>query len=191
MTTRPPVDPGGTLLVDLDGVVAEQLPRLCVYLDREYDLDIAPRDVDRWTYPVAIDGYDHIGDVIHELMWEHPEWYFSGMDPAAGVAETLSALSRDYRIEIATHRVPETHDVSKAWLETHGIPYDAFHDEVPENKGRVPGDALIDDYHRNVANAIDSGKEGLLMCQPYSDPTVCDGAHVVDSWDDVRSLFEL
>jgi hypothetical protein len=27
------------------------------------------------------------------------------------------------------------------------------------------------------------------MRQPYSDPAACDGAHVVDSWDDVRNLL--
>ena len=189
MTDRP-LSPGSTLLVDLDGVVAEQLPRLCTYLRREYDADVAPSDVDEWTYDVpGVDG--HVGDVIHELMDDNPEWYFGGMDPRPGVTDALSALRSEYRIEIATHRIPETHDVSKAWLEEHGIDYDAFHETVPRNKGSVPGDALIDDYHGNVANALDSGKVGFLMRQPYSDPSICDDAHVVDSWDDVRTLFSV
>ncbi len=189
MTARP-LPRGSTLLVDLDGVVAEQLPRLCTYLRREYDHHVAPADINEWSYDVpGIDG--HIGDVIHELMAEHAEWYFGGMDPRPGVADTLSALSSAYRIEIATHRIPETHDVSKAWLDEHDIHYDAFHDVVPRNKGSVPGDALIDDYHGNVANAIEAGKAGFLMRQPYSDPAACGDAHVVDSWDDVRTLFSV
>ena len=180
--------PGSTLLVDLDGVVVEQLPRLCLYLRREYDHDVAPDEIDEWSYDIP--GADaHVGDVIRELMTEHAEWYLGGMEPTPGVRDALSALGDDYRIEIATHRLLETHDVSKAWLDEHGIRYDAFHETVPQNKGSVPGDALIDDYHDNVANAIDAGKTGLLMRQPYSDPTACEGAHVVDSWDDVRSLL--
>lgn len=189
MTERP-LDPGSTLLVDLDGVVAEQLPRLCTYLGREYDHAVAPSEIDDWSYEIpGIDG--HIGDVIHELMGEHPEWYFGGMDPRPGVEDALSALGSEYRIEIATHRIPETHDVSRAWLDDHGIYYDAFHETVPQNKGSVPGDALIDDYHGNVANAIDAGKAGVLMRQPYSEPAACDGAHVVESWEDVRALLSV
>ncbi len=189
MTDRP-LPEGATLLVDLDGVVAEQLPRLCTYLRREYDHDVRPDEIDEWSYEVpGIDG--HIGDVIHELMAERTEWYFGGMDPIPGVADTLSALRSEYRIEIATHRTPDTHDVSKAWLDEHGIGYDAFHDEVPRDKGALAGDALIDDYHGNVANALSAGKTGFLMRQPYSDPTACGNAHVVESWDDVRTLFSV
>ena len=187
MTDRP-LPPGSTLLVDLDGVVARQLPRLCTYLDDEYGISVAPEDVDDWSYSVP-EADVHIGDVIHELMADRAEWYFGGMDPIPGVADTLGTLRDEYRVEIATHRIPETHDVSKSWLETHGIPYDHFHEDVPRDKGAVPGDALIDDYHGNVANALAAGKEGLLMHQPYSDPAACDGAHVVRSWDDVRDLF--
>jgi 5'(3')-deoxyribonucleotidase len=187
MTARP-LSPGSTLLVDLDGVVADQLPRLVTHLNEEFSLGVSPSDIDEWSYEhPAIDG--HIGDVITELMTERPEWYFGGMDPTPGVADALGALREEYRVEIATHRVPETHDVSKAWLDEHGVPYDEFHEKVPRDKGAVPGDALIDDYHGNVANALNAGKAGFLMRQPYSDPAACDGAHVVDSWDDVRNLL--
>ncbi|CAI48237.2 HAD superfamily hydrolase [Natronomonas pharaonis DSM 2160] len=179
---------GSTLLVDLDGVVARQLPRLCTHLREAYDHNVAPDDIDEWSYDVPeADG--HVGDIIQGLMRERPEWYFGGMDPQPGVADALSSLQSHYRVEIATHRIPETHDISKAWLDDHGIPYDDFHERVPRNKGAVPGDALIDDYHGNVANALAAGKAGLLMRQPYSDPGACDGAHVVTSWDEVTRLL--
>jgi 5'(3')-deoxyribonucleotidase len=185
-----PLPSGSTLLVDLDGVVAEQLPRLCRYLRREYDHDVSPEEIDHWSYEVpGVDG--HVGHVIEELMADRPEWYLGGMDPHPGVDDALAALRSEYRIEIATHRVPETHEISKAWLDEHGIEYDAFHEEVPEEKGALDGDALIDDYHGNVQSAISAGKTGVLMRQPYNDPDDCDGAHVVESWDDVRTLFSV
>jgi 5'(3')-deoxyribonucleotidase len=187
MTDRS-LSPGSTLLVDLDGVVADQLPQLCRYLREAYDHDVTPEEIDEWSYEIpGVDG--HIGTVITELMTERKEWYFGGMEPMPGVVDALSALRSSYRIEIATHRIPETHDISKAWLDDHDVPYDAFHETVPPDKGAVPGDALVDDYHENVANALAAGKTGFLMRQPYSDPTVCDGAHVVDSWDDVTELL--
>ena len=186
---RRPLPAGSTLLVDLDGVVADNLPRLCTHLREEYGHDVDPADVDDWAYDVpGADG--HVGTVIAELMTDRPEWYFGGMDPMDGVADALAALRERYRVEIATHRLPETHDVSKAWLAEHGIPYDEFHEMVPTDKGALAGDALVDDYHGNVADAIAAGKTGLLMRQPYSEPGDCDGAHVVDSWDEVRNLLE-
>ncbi len=189
---RPPTDrplsPGSTLLVDLDGVVADQLPVLCDYLREAYGFDGGPADVDEWSYEVP--GADtHIGTVITELMDERPEWFFGGMDPVPGAPDALAALQEEYRVEIATHRLPETHDVSRAWLDEHDVPYDAFHEEVPANKGALPGEALVDDYHGNVANAVDAGKVGVLMRQPYSDPSVCGDAHIVESWDDVTELL--
>lgn len=187
MTDRP-LPPGSTLLVDLDGVVADQLPRLCSHLREAYDHDVEPHAIDEWAYEVP-GADDHIGTIITDLMVERPEWYFGGMDPTPGVADALETLREEFRVEIATHRVPETHDVSKAWLDDHGVPYDEFHHDVPADKGAVPGDALVDDYHGNVANAMAAGMTGLLMRQPYSDPSVCDGAHVVDGWDDVVDLL--
>ena len=187
MTDRP-LAPGATLLVDLDGVVADQLPRLCEHLREAYDHDVPPEAVDEWSYEVpGVDG--HVGRIITDLMRERPEWYLGGMDPVPGVVDALERLREEYRVEIATHRVPETHDVSKAWLDDHGVPYDEFHHDVPADKGAVPGDALVDDYHGNVADAVAAGKTGVLMRQPYSDPAACEGAHVVDSWDDVVELF--
>jgi hypothetical protein len=60
---------------------------------------------------------------------------------------------------------------------------------VPDNKGALAGDALIDDYHGNIGDALSAGKTRVLMQQPYSDPAAVDGARVVDSWADVIRLF--
>ena len=74
-----------------------------------------------------------------------------------------------YRVEAAIHRHPDSHDVSTACLTEYEIPYEAFHEAVPDNKGALAGDALW------------AVKTGVLMQQPYSDPAAVDGAHVDDS----------
>lgn len=187
MTARP-LQPGSTLLVDLDGVVAENLPRLTTYLREEYDHDVRPHEIDDWQYEIpGVKG--NVGAIISELMTDHAEWYFGGMDPRSGAAEAIDALRGEYSVEIATHRLPETHEVSKAWLAEHDIPYDEFHESVPSDKGALAGDALIDDYHGNVGDALSAGKTGFLMRQPYSDPAAVDGAHVVESWGEVTRLL--
>lgn len=184
------LEPDSTILVDLDGVVAEQLPQLCRYLEREYNLNLEPNQIDDWSFQIPGEDH-HVGEAIVHLMEHEPEWYFGGMEPRDGVADALRAISSAYQVEIATHRIPETHDISKAWLADYDIPYDRFHETVPRDKGAVPGDVLIDDYHMNVANAIAAGKTGILMEQPYSDPSACADAYVATSWNDVVSLLDI
>lgn len=189
-TTRRPIpEPGETLLVDLDGTCCWQLPRACEYLRLEYGVDLAPAAIDAWRYPIP--GTDrHIGEVIVELTEERPEWYLDAAEPLPGVREGLRALrAAGYRVHVATHRGRETHPISRAWLDRHDLPYDRFVADVPANKGQLPGAALVDDYHGNVADALRAGKAGVLFRQPYSDLSACPGAHVVDSWRELRSLF--
>lgn len=184
-------EPGATILLDLDGTVCWQLPRVCEYLHHEYDVHVGPESIDEWSWPVP--GHDcHVGEIIVELMCERPTWFLDAVEPLPGVGATLAALSAaGFELHVATHRLPDTHDVSRAWLDRHGLPYDRFVEDVPSNKADLEGDVLVDDYHGNVADAIAAGKTGILMRQPYSDPSACEGAHVVDGWDEVRALFDL
>lgn len=184
-------DPGATLLIDLDGTCCWQLPRACEYLHLEYGVGVAPGEIDEWRYPIP--GTDrHIGEVIVELTEERPGWYLDAAEPLPGVREGLRALrAAGYRLHVATHRSRDTHQISRSWLDRHDLPYDRFLADVPANKGDLPGDALVDDYHGNVADALESGKAGVLFRQPYSDPAACPGAHVVDSWRELRSLFDV
>lgn len=180
-----------TLLVDLDGTVCWQLPRVTEYLRDEYDVRVDATAIDEWTWPVP--GHDvHVGEVIEELLCERPRWFLDAAEPLPGVRDAMGALSAaGYDLHVCTHRPRDTHDVSEAWLDRHDVPYDHFVADVPDDKGAVPGDVLVDDYHGNVADAIAAGKTGVLMRQPYSEPSACDGAHVVDGWDDVLALFDV
>jgi uncharacterized HAD superfamily protein len=180
------------VLVDVDGTLAWQLPRACQYLDEEYGVTLRPGDVAAWDYAIpGHDRHDHIGELIFEAVERDPEWYFCGMEPMAGAADALARLGERHRVAIATHRPPDTHPYTRSWLRTHDIPYDEFVEDVPENKAALDGKALVDDYHDNVADALAAGMDGLLFSQPYSDHAACDGATVVDSWEDVLRVFAL
>ncbi|WP_152042154.1 5' nucleotidase, NT5C type [Salinigranum salinum] len=190
--TTTTLDPADRILVDVDGTLAWQLPRACQYLDETYGVSLAPEEVVAWDYDIpGHDDHAHIGELIVEAFERDPEWYFGGMSPMAGAADALARLSDTHHVAIATHRPPETHDYTRAWLRDHDIPYDEFVEQVPENKAILPGRALVDDYHGNVADAVEAGMEGLLFAQPYSDHAACDGATVVRSWADVLRVFDL
>ncbi|WP_380675690.1 5' nucleotidase, NT5C type [Salinigranum sp. GCM10025319] len=194
IATRTPSDHTGAdrLLVDVDGTLAWQLPRACQYLDEQYGVSLAPEEVVAWDYTIpGHDAHDHIGGLIVEAFERDPEWYFGGMPPMAGAADALARLREEYHVAIATHRPPDTHEHTRRWLRDHDVPYDEFVEDVPDNKAALDGRALVDDYHGNVADALAAGMDGLLFDQPYSDHTACDGATVVDSWDDVLRAFDL
>jgi uncharacterized HAD superfamily protein len=191
-TASPPSDDTDRILVDVDGTLAWQLPRACQYLDEAYGVALDPQDVVAWDYAIpGHDAHDHIGDLIFEAFEHDPEWYFCGMEPTAGAADALARLREEHHVAIATHRPPETHEYTRAWLRDHDIPYDEFVHDVPENKAALAGRALVDDYHGNVADALAAGMEGLLFSQPYSDRSRCRGATVVETWDDVLAAFDL
>ncbi|MFC5972387.1 hypothetical protein ACFPYI_13685 [Halomarina salina] len=174
---------GARILVDVDGTLCDNLPRLVEYVDREHGAALDPAAVTEWQYHVPEVGM-HVGELIDDAMADHPEWFLLGMDPLPGAADGLARLREaGYEVHIATHRPATTHDVTREWLEAHGIPFDGYEEAVPRNKAELEGHALVDDYHRNVGDALAAGKAGALFRQPYSDPTACDGALVVESWD--------
>jgi hypothetical protein len=146
--------------------------------------------VTEWRFSVDGTG-KHVGELINDAMRTRPEWFLLGMDPIPGAAEAMQSLSEaGHQVHVATHRPSETHAVTEQWLDERDIPYDAYAYDVPANKGRLDGDLLIDDYHGNVGDAIDAGKRGALFRQPYSDPTACEDALVVDSWGDLLSAVD-
>ncbi len=178
------------VLVDVDGTLCANLPRLVEYIDAEHGVAIAPEEVTEWSYPVDGTG-KHVGELIGDAMTDRREWFLLGMDPIPGAADAMRSLSAaGHDVHIATHRPSESHPVTEQWLAEHDIPYDAYEYDVPANKGHLDGDLLVDDYHTNVGNALAEGKAGALFRQPYSDPAACEGALVVDSWADLLAAVE-
>ncbi|WP_254536318.1 5' nucleotidase, NT5C type [Halomarina litorea] len=173
------------VLVDVDGTLCANLPRLVEYVDAEHGVGITTDEVTEWSYPVDGTG-KHVGQLIDDAMAHRREWFLLGMDPIPGADEAMRSLSEaGHDLHIATHRPSETHEVTEQWLAEHDIPYDAYEYDVPANKGCLDGDLLVDDYHRNVGDTLAEGKAGALFRQPYSDPAACEGALVVDSWADL------
>lgn len=176
----------GRVLVDVDGTLCRNLPRICEYVDREYGLSVDPADVDEWAYEFEEIGTD-IGEVAAHLLRNRTNWYVDDLDPLPGAREGLRRLSAaGLEITIVTHRGPAAHEATREWLEENDMVYDEFLEEVPPNKGAVPGDVLVDDYHGHVSDAVAEGKLGIVMDQPYNHRP--EGAHLVDSWEAVVDL---
>ena len=189
MSTRFDSKPGRTVLLDVDGTLCDNMSRVIEYLASEYGVDLAPESITDWTFSVPETEY-HIGEIIQEVTAERPEWFLLGAEPIECAREAAAWFAdRGHTVAIATHRPPETHQLTRQWLAEHDIPYETYIEEVPENKGALGGDLLIDDYHYNVANALAAGKASGLFKQPYSDPTAVPDAVVADNWQDMLARF--
>ncbi|MFW5978021.1 MAG: 5' nucleotidase, NT5C type, partial [Halohasta sp.] len=169
-----------TVLLDVDGTLCDNVPRLVEYINAECGTDLSRESITEWSF--SIPGTDfEVGDLIRRALDDRPEWFLLGMEPIDGAAEAARWFADSgHTVNIATHRPPESHPLTAQWLDEHDIPYDSIIQDVPRNKGRLDGDLLIDDYHINVRNALAAGMEGGLFVQPYSDPAVCTEAVAAD-----------
>jgi len=178
-----------TVLLDVDGTLCDNTPRLIEYINAECGVELTREAITEWSF--SIPGTDlQIGELIERALDDRPEWFLLGMKPIDGAAEAAQWLSEQgHTVRIATHRPPESHPLTAQWLDEHDVPHDSIIEEVPQNKGRLDGDLLIDDYHINVKNAVTAGKAGGLFVQPYSDPAVCTEAVVAETWSTMLSEF--
>jgi len=182
MTLRLDRGPSKTVLLDVDGKLCDNTPRLIEYVEAECGVALSREEITEWSFSIPGTDVD-IGDLLHRAIDERPEWFLLGMEPIDGAAEAARWLSQQgHTVRIATHRPAESHPITAQWLDEHDVPHDEIIDDVPQNKGRLAGDVLIDDYHVNVKNALAAGKEAGLFVQPYSDPAVCGRAVVADTW---------
>jgi 5'(3')-deoxyribonucleotidase len=189
MTLQLDTDPSRTILLDVDGTLCDNTPRLIEYINDECGVELTRDAITEWSFSIPETEFD-IGDLIHRALDTRPEWFLLGMEPIDGAAEAARWFGQQgHTVRIATHRPAESHPITEQWLDEHDIPYDEIIQDVPQNKGQLDGDMLIDDYHVNVKNALAAGKAGGLFVQPYSDPAVCTEAVVAETWSTMLSEF--
>lgn len=180
---------GKTVLLDVDGTLCDNTPRLIEYINDECGIELTRESITEWSFSIPGTDLD-IGELIERALDDRPEWFLLGMEPIDGAADAARWLSKQgHTVKIATHRPADSHPLTAQWLDEHDIPYDGIIEDVPQNKGRLDGDLLVDDYHVNVQNALAAGKSAGLFVQPYSDPTVCTDAVVAETWSAMLSGF--
>lgn len=173
------------LLVDVDGTICNDLPRVCEFIEAEYDRRISPDEITEWGYYIEDIDVD-LESVFHRLFSTRPEWFLADLDPIPGSRRALDHLSdTGYEVWIVTHRPPETHHLTERWLADHGFAYDRFLTDVPETKADIPGDVLIDDYHEHIRAIVETGRPGILIDRPYNTAVSHDRALVASGWEDV------
>lgn len=159
-----------TVIVDVDGVLADHISSLQKYLKDYYNVKIEKDYIDEWDTQIEMVDKDFI-TLYREMSEEDKkEKYFGNCPVIDGSIEALNELNnQDVFIKIVTHRADELTDITKKWLSDNNIPYDKYIKEDYENSKSIRnGGIIIDDYVKNIEDFINDGRDGILFHHWYN-----------------------
>ena len=113
--------------------------------------------------------------------------------PYPGAVETVNAWHADgHFIHITSHRAPETHAATTAWLERIDLPFDDLHcswDKVTRC-AEIEIDVLIDDSPVNIVRAQERGIVPATIAHPWN-REVCEEEGVIRArdWPELAELL--
>ena len=147
------------IAVDFDGVIADFHSVLCANIRERHGIEYRPRDIDEWN--PRIEGAEvSLLEEVEPLVED--ERALRETEPVTGVARGLERLRAvGHECVVATHRPDPVLPAVGEWLDDRDIPHDGLLADVPQNKGRIDADVLIDDRPKNVLDAIAAGMSGI------------------------------
>lgn len=176
-----------TISVDVDGVLAIDFCRSVDALNERFGTKIRPDEIDDYRMERVWErhGCDHdaVAKHMHEL-WSDPEWLLgcSLMLPMVRTMRRLAGLSSDPQGPIIlTAREPELREVTKRWLDEHGLPYAKIvhtHNKADwcrSNKVRYH----IDDAPHHAVACQQAGIGVFLVDWPYNRSVAATGLNGV------------
>lgn len=175
------------IAIDVDGVLADHFGLFCQQYHEATNVSLSRSDLPTWD--VRLPGTDAEILSLIDARLESPA-YLEALAPIPGAAEAMQSLQRsEHDTAIATHRPAHTHQTTREWLDEHYIPYSQYVDDVPQNKGSLDVDVLVDDYHSTVDNALCEGIDAYLFLQPWNQRYAAEvpRSQVVTSWPDFLS----
>ncbi len=179
------------LAVDVDGVIADQVPPVLERLNRKYGLEVTKDQIRRWNEPIADTD---IKTEIEESLLD--ESFVLAMEPIEGATDALEQLAAKHKIMIATNRDRTADKATREWLSKNGIHYDSYINTSISGKGAIVGDILIDDYPGNLLAFSSKGRLGILFDQPWNqgDPAIANAVTMgsvvrARGWDEVVEII--
>lgn len=156
----------GTIAVDVDGVLANQISGILPLIKQMHGVDLRYDDVTDWRLKIADTSIDKI--IVNKL---EERSYVLSMPLHVGAKKALDLLIRRRYIAIATARPPASDKWTQEWLSKHVISYDRFYNlkEGGKHNATEDFDVLIDDHIGNIEAFLEghSGK-AVLFSQPWN-----------------------
>lgn len=149
------------ILVDMDGVIADNITPWLYLYNKDYDDHVAYSDIEDY----AIQDFTKAGRSMFKYL-EDPQFYdrveqidgaFWGINYIRSMGMTVKFVTAGYR------------SGKLRWLMNNSF---LIHKEdfiVIENKAEVQGDLLIDDYYeKNIKEFVETGRPAILFSQPWN-----------------------
>lgn len=156
-----------TIALDMDGVLADMLPRLLYLLNRYHGEKLTPADITTWDIaPHCTNATsEHIIDYFKE------PGFFRHLYPMPGALDAVNHLLEiGYKIIIITASHKTTKADKLVWLKNHlpGISPEDVHFEYRKHK--IKADMLVDDNVDNCEAYKKAHPSALVVCfdAPYN-----------------------
>jgi len=79
-----------------------------------------------------------------------------------------SLKEHDFRIILASHRIPATRQPTERWLKRHRLPYDDLHLSLDKTVLFNRADVVVDDAPRTLQKAVECGALGAGLIFPWN-----------------------
>ena len=111
------------IYVDLDDVLSETARAFTGLLEQEFKKRVDFEEI--FSFDLAQSFGLSVEELERFMRLVHLPEFLSALEPVDGAVDGLNELaSLGYEIAVVTGRPPLTAEVSQAWLERHGVPYD-------------------------------------------------------------------
>lgn len=181
------------IAIDVDGVLAEQVPAVLEPIRDEFDVEMRKEEVRSWDEPIP-DTETNIKILIEDRL-EDPK-FVEDMSTVPGAVEALSSLKwKGHKLIIATARGDHVVESTENWLRNHGFEFDEVRSVENRSKATLQADLLVDDYPKNVTEFSDSTGTAILFLQPWNEDfarqvEADDPVYVANGWDEVLRIVE-
>jgi len=183
-----------TLVVDVDGVLADQVTPVLETINGKYGSKYTKEDIHRWDQPLPAANTDIKTEIENS---HHHASFIMNMKPLPDAKNVLRVLSKYCEITIATNRPRVANIPTKLWLFVNNIPYDKYVNTSIKGKGAAKGNILIDDYPKNALEfTAPEGQEraALIFTQPWNenDQSVIGNDKIVraNNWQEVLEKIQ-
>jgi len=151
------------IAVDVDGVLADQVPQLSRWVTRKYGISIKKSDVKLWHQPIG--DTDFLQEIEQALLDAN---FVLTMPLVRGARQALEKMASLHCVVVATSRPIEANESTMEWLKRNGLRFHEFLNTRKEGKSSLYADVLIDDHLESVRDFALTKGIAILLSQPWN-----------------------
>ncbi len=157
------------IAVDVDGVLAEQVPHLLKRMREQYCIELRKKDIRLWNQPI---GHTDFTTEIERALLDAD--FVLSMPAIRGARAALDELATQHHVVITTGRPVEASDNTLEWLRRKRLRFHEFVNTREQGKPSLAVDVLIDDHLDSAEGFALTNRLAILLSQPWN----CDRASI-------------